>query len=298
MSIASKKASHEDICLIVHGLRELPALSTMSTKLLDVIGDESASIKQLADIIREDASLGARVIGLANSAYFGQREPIISVEDAIFKALGLRMTQNLALSIALSGPFSSHMKCTAFELKNFWMKAVLTANLAQSLCEHLQTQPPTDKNTAYLAGLLHEFGLLPLVYLFPEQMDAIFIQRADLHEHLQELLRNELDTDHHEVGAWLAKKWQIPSAIVNVIAHHANADYLGENEPLVGLIHFCSVWATQYIVDGNYEQLPEETKTLFKYARLDETKLLKILAQQHVKFTALESMTHAIMGNE
>ncbi len=297
MSRSPAQVMHEDICLTVHGLKELPALSSMSTKLLEVIGDDRVSIHQLADIIRQDASLGARIIGLANSAYFGQREPVTSVEDAIFKSLGLRLTQNLALSIALSGPFSSQIQCAGFDLQSFWMKAVLTANLAQSLCTFLNPQDSVDTNTAYLAGLLHEFGLLPLVYLYPQQMDAIFDRRKVQYERLHLLLKKELDTDQHEVGACLAMKWQIPSIIVDVIAHHAEVDYKGEHEALVLLVHFCCLWATQYLDEGIWDQLPEETELLFKHSSLDEASLLKLLKQQHAKASAFESMAAALVGN-
>ncbi len=294
MNTLPAQVAHEDICLAVHGLLELPAISPMSTKLLGVIGDDSVSIHQLADIIRQDASLDARIIGLANSAYFGQREPITSVEDAIFKALGLRLTQNLALSIALSGPFGSHTQCASFDVYGFWLKAVLTANLTQSFCELLQEEHRTNRDTAYLAGLLHEFGLLPLVYLFPEQMNLLFASSDTRHENLCETLRKELETDQHQVGAWLATNWRLPAVIIDVIAHHADPGYEGEHMLLVLLVRFCSGWAIQYMETGAWDRLPEGTETLLDYTGLDRAQILKILKQQHAKSGALESMANAL----
>ncbi len=295
MNTMPVEAGHEDICLAVHGLLELPAISPMSTKLLGVIGDDSVSIHQLADIIRQDASLDARIIGLANSAYFGQREPITSVEDAIFKALGLRLTQNLALSIALSGPFGSHTQCAAFDVHGFWLKAVLTANLTQSFCKLLQEKQRINRDTAYLAGLLYEFGLLPLVYLFPEQMNTLFASSKTRHEDLCETLRKELDTDQHEVGAWLATNWRLPTAIIDVIAHHADPDYDGEHVLLVFLVRFCSRWAIQYMETGDWDRLPEGADTLLEYTGLEQAQILKVLKQQHAKSEALESMSQALV---
>ncbi len=295
MNTLLAQTAHEDICLAVHGLLELPAISPMSTKLLGVIGDDSVSIHQLADIIRQDASLDARIIGLANSAYFGQREPITSVEDAIFKALGLRLTQNLALSIALSGPFGSHTQCAAFDVHGFWLKAVLTANLTQSFCELLQEEHWVNRDTAYLAGLLYEFGLLPLVYLFPEQMNLLFASSDTRHEDLRETLRKELDTDQHEVGAWLATSWRLPPAIIDVIAHHADPDYEGDHVLLVLLVRFCSRWAIQYMETGDWDRLPEGAETLLEYTGLDRAQILKVLKQQHAKSEAIESMSNALV---
>ncbi len=296
MNSLPTEMAHDDICLAVHGLQELPAISPMASKLLGVIGDDNVTIHQLAEIIWQDVSLGARIIGLANSAYFGQREPITSVDDAIFKALGLRLTQNMALGIALSGPFNSQVQCAAFDMHSFWLKAVLTASLAQSFCNLLENENRVDRDTAYLAGLLHEFGLLPLVYLFPEQMNTLFASRSG-DEHLHEILRKELDTDQHEVGARLATKWKIPPAIIDVIAHYSRQDYDGENKLLVLLVRFCSHWATQYMEDGAWDSLPPDTDILLESSGLARTQVLKLLQQQHAKFDALESMSHALMGS-
>ncbi len=286
---------HEDICLTVHGIQDLPAISPMSTKLLGVIGDDNIGISQLADIIRQDASLSARIIGLANSAYFGQRDPITSVEDAIFKALGLRLTQNMALGIALSGPFNSRVNCAAFDIHSFWLKAVLTANLAQGLCRLVRSDLKVDIDMGYLAGLLHGFGLLPLVYLLPEQMNSYFTRRLSGHEHLREILRKELGTDQYEVGAWLAMNWQIPPVIVDVIAHHVEADYDGEHTLLVMLIRYCSHWAALYMEEGIWDNLPEETEALLEYSGIDRSGMLKALKQQHIKFGAMDTMAHTLV---
>ncbi len=289
--------AQNDVCLAVHSLQDLPSISPMANKLLTLIGDDEVTINQLADIIRQDASLGARIIGLANSAYFGQSEPITSIEDAIFKALGLRLTQNMTLGIALAGPFKSQVQCKAFDLNRFWLNAVLTASLAQSFCKLLQNEHLIDKDTAYLAGLLHEFGLLPLVYLFPEQMDSLFTSyNGD--EYLHEILQRELDTDQHEVGACLAAKWKVPAAIIDVIAHYSHPEYCGENQLLLILIRFCSHWAAQYMENKPWDELPEDTDTLLEFSGIEHAQVLKLLKQQYVKSEALRSMANALVVGE
>jgi len=288
----------DDIRLHVHGLQELPAISPMASLLLNVIGDDRTTIPQLADIIRQDASLTGRIIGLANSAYFAQRTPVTSVEDAIFKALGLRLTQNMALGIALSGPFSSNVACAAFDVRGFWLKAVLTASLCRSLCACIKAFPAPDQDTAYLAGLLHEFGLLPLVYLLPEQMDSLFRERArepETRMHL--LLKRELGVDHHTVGAWLAGNWQLPPAIVEVIAHHADPVYEGEQASLVHLVHFASLWVDGYLRDGVWDRVPGEVDWM-QTQLFDSLCVREVLQQQHARFDSLEALSRVLAGDE
>ena len=84
-------------------LEHLPPLTPVATRLLAVTSDPDLAINELAAIIEQDPPLTARILGLANSAFFGQVNPIFKVEHAIIRVLGLNMVRSLALSIALTG---------------------------------------------------------------------------------------------------------------------------------------------------------------------------------------------------
>ncbi|MCW9024674.1 MAG: HDOD domain-containing protein [Gammaproteobacteria bacterium] len=275
------------------GLYDLPSLSPLSVQLLNIVSDDDVTINKLADIIRQDATLTARIISLANAAYFGQSSPIFSVEDAIFKALGLRLTKNMALSIALMETFDSQATCPAFDSYYFWLKAVTTASLAQSLCGLMYHENCSASDMAYLAGLLHDFGLIPLVVLYPNEINEL-LSLVERGTSIHDRVREKLDTDHHEVGAWLAKKWKIPDPIILVIAHHTDPGYQGEYEQLVALIHVCSSWAEHYIATGKWDGLPEDVVPVIKRLDLDEEKVIIALKRMHLKFSAIESMAGAI----
>ncbi|MDH5570422.1 MAG: HDOD domain-containing protein [Gammaproteobacteria bacterium] len=280
----------------VPGLFDLPSISPLSSRLLAVIGNDDVSIKELANLIQQDATLTARIISLANSAYFGQTTPITSVEAAIFKSLGLRLTKNLALSIALAAPFDAGTVCPSFDKHYFWLKAVLTANLAYSLRDLFDAEHRPQADMAYLAGLLHDFGLLPLVCYLPKELNEILnpiTLGLSVHQQLQQVL----DTDHHEVGAMLAAKWKIPAPVVNAIMHHVEMDYEGEDQELVALIYLCSCWATQYLETGEWNVIPECAETVVQRFSLNRNELIKNFRKQHHSFSALESVADAIVGD-
>ena len=280
----------------VPGLFDLPSISPMSSRLLAVISNDDISIKELANLIKQDATLTARIISLANSAYFAQPTPITSVDDAIFKSLGLQLTKNLALSMALSDPFDADEVCPSFDKRYFWLKAVLTANLSHSLCNLFNEELRPQEDMAYLAGLLHDFGLLPLVCHRPKELNQI-LNSITLGLSVHQQLRQELDTDHHEIGALLATKWKIPEPVVNVIMHHVDIDYDGEHKELVALIYLCSCWVTQYMETGEWDVIPEEAESVVQRFALDRDKLKKAFNKQHIKFSALESVADAIVSN-
>ncbi len=69
-------------------LKHLPPLSITATRLLEAVGDPDVDVERLAEIINQDPGLMGRIVGLANAAYFGQRNPITTVQEAIFVFLG------------------------------------------------------------------------------------------------------------------------------------------------------------------------------------------------------------------
>lgn len=243
--------------LEVQKLNELPAMSLVVHQFLAAIEDADVGIEHLAHIIEKDPALLGRIIGVANSAYFSPPEPVTTAEDAIFKVLGVNTTKSLALGIILSGPFDAS-QCPRFPLDSFWLECIFTATLAQSMARLIGLDEKPNPGEAYLAGLLHKIGLLALVHLYPTSMNSVIGQRQECcspHE-LQRLERAALQTDHAEVGAWLARKWHLPSMIVQVMENYLDTGYRGGHWQLVHLIGFCSRWAAAAVHSGADEDYP------------------------------------------
>lgn len=229
--------------LEIQKLNSLPPMSLVAQELLAVFGEGDLDVHRIAVIIEKDPALLARIIGLANSAYFGYPERVSSAEDAIFKVLGLNIARSLAFSVVLAGPFrTSH--CPAFRVDEYWTSAMVAATLAQRLARLVEVEPRPHGGNAYLAGLLHNLGLLALVHLYPAEMSQVF-ERLDKDPGpgLVATERAVLGADHLQVGGWLARKWHLPAFAVAAIEQHRDARYEGEHKPLVRLIGFSAQWA-------------------------------------------------------
>lgn len=264
MNVLSADSSNDDIRLDVNKLSSLPAVSPVLDKLLEAISDEDITIESFARLIEQDPALLGRIVGLANAAYFGQPEPVTSAEEAIFKALGLRLARSLALSIALAGPFQILDEIPGFNLQQFWLESILTASMTQELSTLVTIKPQPGPDESYLAGMLHHFGLLPLIYLYPGQVTEAYRLREQTPElSLSSALRQVCGSDHCEVGAWLAGHWGIPANIVTVIRNMNDYDYKGAFYPLVLLIHATAEWAESYCETGDRKWLPDSSKAAF-----------------------------------
>lgn len=231
--------------LEIQKLNTLPPMSLVAQELLAVFGEGDLDVHRIAVIIEKDPALLARLIGLANSAYFGYPERVSNAEDAIFKVLGLNIARNLAFSMVLAGPFrTSH--CPAFRVDEYWANAMVAATLAQRLARLVDVEPRPHGGNAYLAGLLHNLGLLALVHLYPSEMSLAF-ERFDKEPALglTAIETALLAADHAQVGGWLGRKWHLPAFAVAAIEHHRDAAYIGEHSALVRLIGFCAQWASR-----------------------------------------------------
>jgi len=149
------KAAHSTI----QSLQQLPPLSAVATRLLEEATREDADLHRLARLIEQDPGLAARIIGIANSAYFQRHNDVCTVADAIIRVLGLNLVRSLAIGIALSQPFDAS-RCPEFDVGRYWYQAMTTATLASRLAPHLRVEH-SQLECLFLAGLLQTLGLRP-----------------------------------------------------------------------------------------------------------------------------------------
>jgi len=275
-------------------LVELPVASPLLQGLLNAIDDEDISIRQFSALVRQDVALTARLIGLSNSAYFGQSEPITSVDDAIFKALGIRLAKSIALSIAMVGSYGS-LKKVGIDLQRYWLKSMLSASLARSLCTHLKMMPCPNNDVVYLSGLLHDFGLLPVVYLYGNDLTGIFDDDdEDAGQPLYIRIENKLGFGYHEVGEWVARKWQLPECVIAVIGHYHEREYADEYAPLVHLLNGVTALVDDYLDHNEYDLSNEAANYLITGLDIQPVRLEGALEEMQRKHESLEQVAHEL----
>jgi HD-like signal output (HDOD) protein len=199
-----------------------------------------ADIDDLSAIIQQDPALCARLIGLANSAYFGWPGGIHTIRDAIYRVLGLKLVVSLAMGLVLNKALHTD-RCRGFRPEQYWFTAIATGIIAQSVYPHIDPSLCKEVENAYLNGLLHNLGVAVLVHLFPDEMTRVF---ADLDgqpgKSLSTCAKAVLGIDQYMAGGWLARRWHLPEDIITVIDHGEEPGYKGEFWPLVLLVRYCA----------------------------------------------------------
>lgn len=216
----------------IHVLPDLPPIPTIAGQVLNAISHDDVDIWHLASIIEKDPGLMARIIGIANSAYFACPDKIYHVADAITKVLGLNMVKSLALGIALNKPFN-RKHCPGFQIDQYWYLAMQTATLSRAFTSHLSVRDSQKQDCAYFAGLMHNLGQMVLVNCFPAKMSRVFEKFTSRKDSDLLILETEfVGINQIEAGSILAKKWHLPDDVATIIENYNNPAYTGEYSDL------------------------------------------------------------------
>lgn len=276
--------------LRVQDLLVLPPLPTVAYRLLELVGQKDTNIDDLAKLIEQDPGLAARIVGIANSAYYARPTQICSVAEAIVRVLGLNLVRGIAIGIALSKPFDAHI-CADFQLERYWYRAMQTASLAARLAPISNLDEPA-RNCLFLCGLLHNLGQMVLVHAFPDRMSQVFKDWSQTPgQSLLALQSKYLAINEIEAGSIIAHRWQLPGMITEVIACRRDPRRAGNAAAVVQLVAYCSDVASIWYTDPEsaIEPLsaagpalvgldPEREGKLLQQARNQETEI-RTLAQ-------------------
>ena len=271
-------SGYKDIRSDIYNLNDLPLLAESSGALLDSINDAEISLNKLCDILETEPSLTARLLKLANSAYFGYRGTVDSIKQAVIQVLGLNLTKSLAIGILISDVLDTR-GCPAFSGQKYWFSALTTGILAKQFCIASPLLTEIDPSLGYTAGLLHNIGLLALVHRFPDLMAKVFQKSAKSGRGISEILQEAYSLDQYQAGGWLAGRWQFPNAIRVAVKEHRNPHYTGPFQILATLIGTASHVASQ-----SYREIEIGQEIM------DRTATLKISASDRKKiFVELQS---------
>ena len=267
---------------------DLPQLHAAVHQLLGALSDDGIDRTRLADIIDRCPSLSAKLVGLANSAYFRRASPIKGLSDAIF-VIGFRTVRSLATATALQAPFENN-RCPAFQSGRFWLHAVLTAHVARELAKNAAPDLSLNPEEAYLAGLLHGMGLLALAHLFPDELNQILESVQQSGGPLSLLILKKFGATHRSVGAALLKRWHLPDAFICAAQHYADPDYMGDDWTLCRLIAVAREWADRVIHQSKSDAFEREGLSLLGISPEDGKAVGSACLEQLEAFTELAEL--------
>lgn len=187
---------------------ELPLLPEAAHRVMQATGDENCDARQLAELIKRDASLSGHVLRIANSALYAPTSPIVSLQQAVSR-LGMKKIREIALLIATQ---TKVFKVPGYdeEIRATFRHSIATAAYSQEIAR-LRRWNVED---AFLTGLLHDAGKPVLWQLLIDVQKQLNLGvEAGLVDDIVEQM-------HAAVAAQLVESWKLPERISETIAFH------------------------------------------------------------------------------
>jgi HD-like signal output (HDOD) protein len=208
----------------------LPTLPAYVFQLNSLLAATPVNLKHVGEVIRTDPSLTAQVLRLCNSAFMGFRERVNTIEHAII-LVGTERLRTMVLTCSLV-EYVGH-RVASEDIQSFWQHCFLTAALSERLARGVAYPQPEQ---AYLAGLLHDIGALPLLVITSAEPRDLGSMTTHGWGESVELEREHFGTDHCEVGHWIGVSWNFSPILLEVMESHHKPRETRHDPYLVGVV--------------------------------------------------------------
>lgn len=209
--------------------RSLPTLPGVVTKLGSLSENDKASVQQMAHVVSSDQVLSARVLRLVNSPSYGFFR-VSTISNAMI-LLGVNVVKCLALSSSI---FEIMEKNTV----GLWEHSLGCGVAANIIARRLRLPECEEISTA---ALLHDIGKVIIKIKFEDDYGQILAYMLEKDISLREAERAFLETDHAEVGAWLAKSWYLPEKLIEPVACHHNVELSDAHQVKTAVVHLADI---------------------------------------------------------
>lgn len=235
--------------------------------------EDECTANEFARVAERDVVITGNLMSMANSALYGRATPVSTVRAAIVR-LGTRKARNVLLALSVARSINRISipggKWSAQRFNNHSLAAALLSDL---IAQNVQVP---DSEWAFVAGLLHDVGLLLIAVAFPERLDAFGECGADDHD-LARREREMLGFTHFEIGAEFLEKWNFPPLVREAIEACPEAPLDG-----VAPLHLAStISAASLLADLNGHSVFAQAKPNHDDAELLD--LLKIPNPAHLR---------------
>jgi len=201
--------------ILLNKVSELPTLPTIIYELSRLINNPMSSTKSIEQVMVKDQSLTTKVLKLANSAYYAIPGGVTTVARAI-GFLGFDTVNQIVLSTSIIKAFKGPAG-VKFDINQLWQHAIGVAMASETIGKFIRYQKSPD---LFTCGLVHDMGKVILCQVDPELLGVIIQTAAENKSTFLEAERKLKTTTHMQLGAILAKRWQLPMAIQSCIAFH------------------------------------------------------------------------------
>lgn len=232
------------------GKLSLPSLPKVVLEVQEVVRTPGCGIQEVGKKIAQDPPLAARILRIANSAYYSLRTPVMEICHAA-AILGLDTLQTVVLQVSVAELFARKGAGGVFKPTDLWKHSVLTAQLSGSF--PASALRGTTKEEVYVAGLLHDIGKFVMFEnMHDDFADAVLLSIAQGRA-LWRVEQEVFGFTHAEVGELVANRWGLPKKAIAAIGHHHDQKLQESSFSLVPLVALANHIANHTVTNKRQE---------------------------------------------
>ncbi len=186
----------------------LPVLPQAASTVLKLADDPDASTRDMERAIERDPAITAKILKVANSAYYGS--PKVPTLGRAISFLGLTTVRSLVVSVAMQAMASGKSSSASFSKIEYWRHCLAVGTTARILGKLVA---PMKAEELYCAGMMHDIGLLVMEKFMSTELNIAIKKSCETATPLAETERAVCGFTHAEAGALLARHWGLSPLI-------------------------------------------------------------------------------------
>lgn len=259
-------------------LRSLPSAPRVLPQLYTLLRDSEPTLQQVSALLRLDAGLTSRILQKGNRLFAARGDHCLSVEDAI-NAVGFDAIHSLVSQVADEQIFSRPIGLYGLDAEEFWRRSISCALAGEVIAEHAGE----DVDTAYMAGLFHEVGMVAVDEAVSCDEPALTLVPKPLPREFADAERAMLGFTHAEVGSAVLRQWNFPVTIVEPVRWQytplASAGYAR----MACLLHAAKWLRAVVCAEGDLPAPPLPVDAILHPLRLTGERLARLVVHVRVK---------------
>jgi putative nucleotidyltransferase with HDIG domain len=196
-------------------LQDIPTLPAVAMRVNELINDPDSSSADIADVLKKDQVLTAKILRLVNSSYYAIPGGVTDVQRAL-AFLGFNTIAQLVLSLSVFSVFRTGA-AGEFSMPDFWKHALGAAVCSELLSKKLKMGKPEE---AFTCGLLHDIGKLVMNEIDPDRLTGVIVETTKRQASFFDIEKEWELPGHSYLGEVIATKWGLPQVIRLAIRYH------------------------------------------------------------------------------
>jgi putative nucleotidyltransferase with HDIG domain len=233
----ANSAAEKRLIRLIEDTPDLPTIPRVTMEVAHLVDSPTTSASTVAHALARDQALTAKVLKMANSAFYGAPRKISTVTDAIV-LLGMHTIRNMTMAVSCQEVLDREVISYAIRRGDLWKHSMCVGFAAQQIAKKARYRITEE---AFVAGLLHDIGKVLISTYLSKEFSDVMLRAQESNQEFSVSEQDILGFDHAEVGARLTEHWNLPSHLVEAIRYHHTPSLQEPPNALTSIVHLADV---------------------------------------------------------